>query len=308
MQDVGENLVRNIINLQLLDRVLIVTDKKKFKIGKMIYDSAKKINLETILMSMEPRNRDGEEPPVAVAAAMKEVDVIIVPTEYSLTHTKAVKEAVKKGARVFSMPGIDEISLTKGGLLADYSIVQKNVAKMLSVVQKCSDVEVESKNGTKIKFSIQGRIWEKDDGTVKPGEVGNLPAGEIYVAPVENSANGKIVFDYMALAKGKLELVLERGDIKEMKGDKEKMQKIFDELGYKAKIIAEFGIGCNPRSKIVGNTLESEKVFGTVHFAFGKNVDFGGTNDVQFHQDGIIEEPTVTVDRRLIMRNGKWLI
>jgi aminopeptidase len=308
MQDIGENLVRNIINLQLLDRVLIVTDKKKFKIGKMIYDAAKKINLESILMVMEPRNRDGEEPPAAVAAAMKETDVIIAPTEYSLTHTKAVKEARKSESRVFSMPGIDEFSLTKGGLSADYSVVQRNVAKMLSIVGNSSSAEIESKNGTKVKFSVEKRKWEKDDGIVNPGDCGNLPAGEIFVAPVENSANGKIVFDHIALAKGKLELVLENGEIKEMKGDKEKMQKIFDELGYKARIIAEFGIGCNNKSKVIGNTLEDEKVYGTVHIAFGNNTGFGGMNEVQFHQDGVIDEPTVTVDRRLIMRNGKWLV
>jgi len=308
MQDTGENLVRNIINLQLLDRVLIVTDKKKFKIGKMIYDAAKKVNLESILMVMEPRNRDGEEPPAAVTAAMKEADVIIAPTEYSLTHTKAVKEARKNGARVFTLPGIDEYSMKKGGLTADYSVIQKNVAKMISIVQKSSNIEVESKNGTKIKFSVQGRNWEKDDGIVKPGDCGNLPAGEVFVAPVENSANGKIVFDHIKLTKGKLEVSLEDGEIKEMKGDKEKLQRIFDELGYKAKIIAEFGIGCNNKAKIIGNTLEDEKAYGTVHIAFGNNTGFGGMNEVTFHEDGVIDEPTVTVDRRLIMRNGKWLI
>jgi leucyl aminopeptidase (aminopeptidase T) len=308
MQDVGENLVRNIINVQLLDRVLIVTDKKKFKIGKMIYDASKKVNLESILMSMEPRTRDGEEPPAAVAAAMKETDIIIALTEFSLTHTKATNEARKNGARIFSLPGIDEFSLTKGGLTADYSVIQKNVEKIFSAVNKAAQIEVESKNGTKIKFSVVGRKWEKDNGIVAPGEVGNLPSGEIYVAPVENSANGKIVFDHFSLSKGKLELNFENGDVREMKGDKEKLQRIFDEVGYKAKIIAEFGIGCNPKSKTIGNTLEDEKVFGTVHFALGKNTDFGGTNEVAFHKDGVIDEPTVTVDRRLIIRNGKWLI
>lgn len=308
MQDVGENLVRNIINVQLLDRFLIVTDKKKLKIGKMIYDAAVKVNLESILMVMEPRTRDGEEPPAAVAAAMKEADIIIAPTEFSLTHTKATKEARKYGARVFSLPGIDEFSLTKGGLTADYSVIQKNVEKISSAVNKAINIEVESKNGTKIKFSVAGRKWEKDDGTVIPGGYGNLPAGEIFIAPVENSANGKIVFDHFSLSKGKLELNLEDGEVKEMKGDKEKLQRIFDDVGYKAKIIAEFGIGCNPKSKTIGNTLEDEKVYGTVHFALGNNTGFGGLNEVAFHKDGVIDEPTVTVDRRLIIRNGKWLI
>lgn len=308
MQNVGENLVRNIINIQLLDRTIIVTDTKKLKIGKMIYDAARKINLESILLVMDPRTRDGEEPPEIVANAMRSADVIIAPTEYSLTHTKAVKEAKKNGARVFTLPGIDEYSLTKGGLTADYSVVQKNVQKIRNAVENCSEIEVESKNGTKIKFSVQGRKWGKDDGVVNPGHVGNLPAGEIYIAPIENSANGKIVFDYFTLAKGKLELTLENGEIKEMKGDKEKLQKIFDDLGFKAKILAEFGIGCNNKCKVIGNTLEDEKVFGTVHFAFGNNTGFGGMNEVAFHKDGVVVEPTVTVDRRLVIRNGKWLI
>ncbi|MFZ8830027.1 MAG: aminopeptidase, partial [Candidatus Aenigmatarchaeota archaeon] len=89
--------------------------------------------------------------------------------------------------------------------------------------------------------------------------------------------------------------------------DVEKLEKIFRELGEKARQIAEFGIGTNPKAKIIGNILEDEKVFGTCHFALGNNVNFGGNNDVSFHLDGIIEKPTIIVDGKEIMRNGVLL-
>ena len=92
-----------------------------------------------------------------------------------------------------------------------------------------------------------------------------------------------------------------------MKGDKRKLQRIFKQLGKSARQVAEFGIGCNHKAKLDG-ILESEKVLGTVHFALGNNVNFGGRNSVQFHLDGIIKKPTVKVDNRIIIKEGKWRI
>ena len=47
---------------------------------------------------------------------------------------------------------------------------------------------------------------------------------------------------------------------------------------------------------------------GSVHFALGSNVSFGGKNKLQFHKDGIIAKPTVLIDNKLIIENGKWKI
>ncbi|MBA3064791.1 hypothetical protein FP803_05115 [Candidatus Woesearchaeota archaeon] len=68
------------------------------------------------------------------------------------------------------------------------------------------------------------------------------------------------------------------------------------------------GIGTNPKAKITGNVLEDEKVLGTVHFAFGNDLSYNGTNNIPLHLDGVIKEPTIEVDGKTIMKNGKLLI
>lgn len=99
------------------ETVLVLTDDKKFSIGKALYEEAKKFGKEAVLMVMEPRKISGEEPPEAVAKAMKNFDVIICPTSTSITHTNAKINAIKAGARLASMPQGQQKKCLKKGLL-----------------------------------------------------------------------------------------------------------------------------------------------------------------------------------------------
>jgi leucyl aminopeptidase (aminopeptidase T) len=71
------------------------------------------------------------------------------------------------------------------------------------------------------------------------------------------------------LSKSRLILEVSSGKVYEVRDDIENLEKIFLKLGEKARQVAEFGIGTNPKAKIIGNPLEDEKVFGTCHFALG---------------------------------------
>ena len=61
-------------------------------------------------------------------------------------------------------------------------------------------------------------------------------------------------------------------------------------------------------ARITGRILEDEKVMGTVHFAFGDNTTFGGRVSVESHLDGIVMEPTIEVDEKIIMNRGVFTI
>lgn len=302
----AENIVTQNMNIQLLEKVLILTDTKMTKFGKAIYDAAKKINLDTNLLMMPPTPENGAEPNVVVANAMKAADVVIAPTYKSLSHTKARREANKAGARIATMPDVSEHSFLHGGLTADYQIITELVNKMYYALKGKTKVKVESKNGTNVDFEIGEMILDRDTGILhNAGQFGNLPAGEVDTAPNEGSTNGIVVFDDLNGFGKKIKLKISNGSVDET--DNQKLEEAFSRMP-KARNIAEFGIGANPKAKVIGNTLEDEKVLGTIHIALGNNMSYGGRPDVQFHKDGIIEEPTVTVDGRLIIRNGKWLI
>ena len=70
---------------------------------------------------------------------------------------------------------------------------------------------------------------------------------------------------------------------------------------------AELGIGTNQNAKLIGNTLQDEKVKGTAHVAFGNNVSMGGKNNAKVHIDTILLRPTISVGGKVIMRDGKAL-
>jgi len=300
----GETLV-NLLGIQPWEKVLVLTDFKKEKIGRKIFEELKgKANVK--LFVMKTRSRDGQEPTRRARELMLEADVILAVTRYSITHTKAVKDCVNKGKRIASMPNLDEFSLLNGGLTADYNEVREITKKVFEAVKDAKKIKVLSKNGTNVEFSTEGRIWHKDDGWLdRNGSLGNLPAGEVFIAPIEESVNGRIVFDSFPLSKSKLIVEVKNGKAYEVRDDVDRLEKIFLQLGEKARQIAEFGIGTNPKAKIIGNALEDEKALGTCHFAFGNNINFGGVNDVPFHADGIIEKPTIIVDGKLLMKDGK---
>ena len=78
--------------------------------------------------------------------------------------------------------------------------------------------------------------------------------------------------------------------------------------GKEARTVAEFGIGTNDRAILSGLILEDEKVMGTIHIAFGDNKSMGGSVRVASHLDGLVKEPDVWFDDRLIMQQGRFTI
>jgi leucyl aminopeptidase (aminopeptidase T) len=296
-----------LLGIKPWERVLVLCDDRMEAVANKVFSAIKdEARVEKYVMPV--RKRDGEEPTPTAAARMLEADVVIAVTKFSITHTKAVRKAIEKGVRVASMPGLDKRTLTEGGLTADYSLVMQTTSNLLSVLSGCRLVTVTAKNGTSVSFSVESRAWHKDEGNLtKRGSLGNLPAGEVFIAPVEESIEGRIVFDFFPLAKTKLVCEVKAGKAVSIRDDIDSLERIFKELGENSRQIAEFGIGTNYKAMLTG-ILEGEKILGTCHFALGSNIHFGGKNDVPFHADGLIYNPTIEADGKTIMKSGKLLI
>ena len=72
--------------------------------------------------------------------------------------------------------------------------------------------------------------------------------------------------------------------------------------------LCELGIGTNEAAILNGIILEDEKVYGTVHIAFGTNTSFGGVNKAECHMDGIILKPTLYLDDTLVIKEGVFQV
>ena len=308
--EIAKNVLLDCMDLKREETLLVITDTLKHHIGEAFYKAGLELGCEALLMEMKVRKVSGEEPPAAVAKAMLAADVIVCPTEESLTHTNAKIAAVERGARVGTMPGITEDMFTKGAITADFKQVEKRTIALTDMLTQAEEAVIE-KDGLVMKFNLQGRHGVASTGVYRePGTSGNLPSGEAYIAPVEDGITGETIIDGSMVGIGTLRSPLkvrvENGQLKSMEGEgTEKLEILFEKP--ENGIVAELGIGTNEKALLCGNTLEDEKVYGTVHIAFGTNTSFGGINKADCHMDGIILKPTLYLDGRPVIRDGEFV-
>ena len=196
-------ILSNLMAVKPGEEVLIVTDDSRKAIGEALYQAAGNLGCEKILMVMGEREVSGQEPPKAVAAAMKEADVVIAPTAQSLTHTNARIEAAKAGTRVATMPGITEEMFSRGAMTADYTAVEKLTETITEMLTKASSARIE-KDGKVLTINLNGRDGVPSPGVYREaGKCGNLPSGEAYIAPLEDGSDGEMIIDGSMVGIGK---------------------------------------------------------------------------------------------------------
>ena len=314
MQDfvkIAEQVLVSCLGVKKDESVLVITDDTRKEIGEALYQAACDLGCEGLLMVMKEREVSGQEPPKAVAEAMKAADVVIAPTAKSLTHTAARIQAAAAGTRVATMPGITREMFGKGAMTADYQEVEKLTARITDMLTQADKARIE-KDGKVLEISLKGRDGVPSPGVYKePGKCGNLPSGEAYIAPLEDGSEGEMIIDGSMVGIGKLEsplhLKISGGKLREVTGDKS------ENLGILLKnetngTLCELGIGTNEAAILNGIILEDEKVYGTVHIAFGTNASFGGVNKAECHMDGIILRPTLYLDDTLVIKEGVFQV
>lgn len=164
--------------------------------------------------------------------------------------------------------------------------------------------------GTDLSFSIAGREGIKCDGHR------NMPDGEIFYAPVEDSAEGYITYDFPAIYYGKEvdQVYLEFAQGRVVKTAAGKNQAFLEEtldIDPGARYIGEFGIGLNYGiTKFTKDILFDEKIGGTIHLALGSAYpESGGKNKSAIHWDMIKdlrEDGAIYLDGEAVQKNGEF--
>jgi leucyl aminopeptidase (aminopeptidase T) len=297
----AETAIGQCLGLAAGESCVVVTDDETVAIGEALYEGAREVTDDAVVVRTPPGDQHGAEPPAPVAAAMRAADVFVAPTAKSLSHTRARDRASGAGARGATMPGITREVLV-AGLDADYEAVAGHCEAVLEQVAGAETVRVTSPQGTDVAFSPGERGWRLDTGLVhEPGAFSNLPAGEVFVSPV--GADGRVIVDGTMMPHGRLEEPVEftvaDGFVTDIGDDalRETVEAAAEEVGDAAYNVAELGIGTNVGvGSLVGSVLLDEKAAGTVHVAIGDDASIGGDTDAPLHLDGILREPTVYAD------------
>jgi len=293
------------------EEVLIVSDTTRDSIAEALFQACLDLEAEPIVARIQPRTRHGEEPPDALASMMLEADVILAPTEYSLTHTKARWNATKAGARIATMPGITEGMMDSGAMLADFHEIRRRMRRVYRKIRGGRTVKIESELGTDLTLSIKGRDWVTEDVGIchQKGQFTNLPAGEIFIAPREGSAEGKLVVDSMFYSRVKepITVTIKEGYATRIMGATEAVKEM-NKGGREGRNLAKLGMGLNDKARTIGNALEDEKALGTIHVGFGDNSSYGGRVRCGVLVDAVMKDSILTVDEVVVLEKGELKI
>jgi aminopeptidase len=195
--------------------------------------------------------------------------------------------------------------------LIDWPEQAREWRRIAAILERGSQVRIHGK-GTDLSFSVAGRKWLVGDGKI------NMPDGEIYTAPLAETLNGTIQFDYPGVLSGRLvddiRLTWEDGKVVEASASKnEDFLRQVTATDPGASSIGEFAFGVNGAvDRFTRDILIDEKIGGTIHIALGRAYpECGGTNSSVIHWDivkDMRQEGAVYLDGKLIYERGKLII
>jgi hypothetical protein len=298
--------------LQPGERVLVVVDEPLGEQGADLAaaatDSGAKAELE-----LWSGDRPFRELPARIHDAAERADVL-----YSLQQAPRGEEAairhtlnetvLGRGGRGLFL-GLVDPDLLAGELSQPAPDLGEVADRLLAEVGAADEIRLTNPAGTDLTLRVTGRPWLTDAKPLGPGEYGNFPGGEIFCAPLEESAEGVLVADLTVpytvegLVDAPVLLRFEGGRVTAIEGGRaaEMLRDLVERADPGGRVIAELGIGLNPTIKPRGHVMLDEKAAGTAHVAIGNNTgSYGGANSSTIHVDCILSAPSVEVDGRAL--------
>ncbi len=307
MEDGARLILRTSAALREKERVLIVADRDTAAIGDAFLAAGRSLGTDPVLVTIAVREQDGDEPPEVVATAMESAELIVLATRRSLTHTHARRQANRAGARVISIPGVTADMLKSGGLAADWTDVHELVRRTARRLRNAREVHLTSSSGTDLTFSVDGREWIAEDTGLcaRKGAFTTLPAGELFIAPEESSAEGRLVadiyFDEPLIEPATA--ILHEGHATKITGAAKAVHAM-NLGGREGRILGRFGFGLNAKARASGPHPEAEKALGCAALGFGDNTTIGGRVASSVRLECVVSEVTVEVDGKPVIEKG----
>ena len=165
----------------------------------------------------------------------------------------------------------------------NYDMLKASCEDKISEVKDSKSITIRTGDTDELTLCLEGRDWIIDTGD------GDLPCGEVYIAPVEALTEGSVYFDSLyvedSVKYDDIQLTIKNGRL--ISSSNEEFNSFIRQLPENGgNIICEFGIGLNPNiTELIGYTVLDEKMAGTFHIAIGDNTMFGGKNSAPLHMD-----------------------
>jgi len=314
--EAAKNALENVLEAVAGESVLIVCDHKKGGVGKAFANGSLALGLWTRMIVLQTTKKPRTEIPKMLFEVFTHqkpniyVNLMRGIREETPFRIEIIKmETRDRKSRLGHCPGVTIDMLTEGALALtpqEHRNMQSHARRLIQALNGAIEVEVHNPAGTNLTLSTEKREFFTDTKLDwKSMKWMNLPTGEVIVAPVEDSLNGKLVCDMAIGGIGKVKtpvkVVAKNGKVEKLLSrDKNILRKVREtfETDDWSDIVGEFAFGINPKARFVNEFLEAEKILGTIHVAFGENTDMpGGKNPSKNHIDWLISKPTVKVKK-----------
>jgi aminopeptidase len=268
-----------------------------------------------IMGSSNTRALSGTDPTrmARFAKARRPVRRILLAKKWSLTlfPTEAYAQDAEMSLADFSDFVFRANLLHLDDPVAAWRAEERKQKRLIAKLRGADEVRIVGP-GTDLRMSIKNRIFIPSVATH------NVPSGEIFTGPVEDSAEGHISYDFPVCEGGReidgIRLVFRKGLVVEATATKNQdyLRKMLD-MDPGARRLGELGIGTNyDIQRFIKNILFDEKIGGTVHLALGESyAETGGRNKSGLHWDMIKDlrkDGALYVDGRLIQKNGRFVV
>ncbi|HEA65949.1 MAG TPA: hypothetical protein ENI07_03880 [Desulfobacterales bacterium] len=326
-------IIHKLLAVRPHEQVLLIADTEtKMEMVYSLASAAKSIGCEYTIAIMASRTGQphlSNVIPRAIEKAFEGADVAIGLTRTSFGPSLAPIQSElvfqKKKLRYYSMALRDPESMMCGGALADYDELKKTAARLKPIFEDGLQLTIQTEMGTDFSAEVpkpedapdfNGPCVRIEDGwAAEPGEEAAFPDGEVFFAPREGSARGRLVIDgpveYVGLSSEPIEMIIEKGKIVEINGRSAEARKLGELIKNieDAEVIGEVAVGINPSSLRDGNAQEEKKALGNCHIGFGIARGFPGTwmakHKSTIHSDMIIRDVKVSIDGKVVVDKNK---
>jgi leucyl aminopeptidase (aminopeptidase T) len=329
----ARNALAYVLGASTGERILILCDEDRAEIGSAFAQGALSLGLWTkfAVLPTPPRGVFRKEPDDRIKELITSNDIDIyvnllrgesaeTPFRIQVIH---LQTRMKK--RLGHCPGVTMDMLTSGALALtdkEYVRMQGFADKLMATLADTESVHITCPAGTDLTFAVRDREFFTDTYVDwKTLKWMNLPVGEVIVGPIENSLNGTMVsrgaVGGIGRIKNNVTVTAKKGKAVNINhNNKSVLSQIKTALATDrwSSFVGEFAFGINPHASLVNEFLEIEKIQGTVHLAFGNNMDYpGGKNNAKNHMDFLMLKPSVDVTldsgkEKSIMKKGKFNI
>ena len=314
-------LVRDVMLVKEGENVVITADTSAdFRVVEAVAGAAYSVGANPVIIHYPTSGKAFEEPIRPVADAVEHADVWIELAYYCSMHTPCFKKALENGARYTCLTGMDVIMLVNTVGRVNYDVLLEFGEYLTDKVHRSNEVIVTDKNGTNLVGYNQGRgVKHSGQRATKKGYPVML-GGQVSWCPVEETINGKLIFDSalfppdtLGLLNSNVELTLEKGVVTKIEGGKDAaifekwLSKFNDPNMFR---LAHYSIGFNPGvTKPTGRIVEDERLFGCIEMGIGSQGAslMGSCWDAASHTDGIVSKPTILLDGYKLEENGIYV-